>query len=255
MQYNLLDGHLPETSGTVATILRSAVIGFSSATSSAVASNWARVIKTNKQTHPDPNISYVMVRSLRLGIQFYCACAQRSHSSALACTAALAICPRDPEQCSANWFLLLSERRPSAQNACGQAKYSIRSPTLCRCMWLHTCVRRYGDVARFIGTITAPHSGTERMSVVQSGLTSSSIAASTHGVWHRCSPCSRLHGHPCSAPIATHTSTPLRHFIQHHPSQSHVAHLRQWCSIIGNCCIIRTRTRSASCMMRTARMS
>lgn len=62
MQYNLLDGNLPETSGPALNILRSATIGFSSATVSAVASNWARVIKTNKQTSPDPRASYVQVR-------------------------------------------------------------------------------------------------------------------------------------------------------------------------------------------------
>eukprot|EP00892_Ulva_mutabilis_P012411 jgi/Ulvmu1/9542/UM053_0031.1 len=59
--YNLLDGNLPQTSGTALNIVRSAAIGFTSATASAVASNWARVIKTNKQTSPDPNTSYIRV--------------------------------------------------------------------------------------------------------------------------------------------------------------------------------------------------
>jgi hypothetical protein len=61
VQYNLLDANLPHFDGVPAMVVRSAGIGFSAATAAAVSSNWARVIKTCKQTSPDPNISYSQV--------------------------------------------------------------------------------------------------------------------------------------------------------------------------------------------------
>ena len=63
MQYNTLDANLPPAEGVASKVLRSAGIGFSAATAAAVSSNWARVIKTCKQTSPDPTISYAQVRT------------------------------------------------------------------------------------------------------------------------------------------------------------------------------------------------
>jgi hypothetical protein len=61
MQYNTLDATLAPADGAMAKVLRSASIGFSAATAAAVSSNWVRVIKTYKQTHPDHNVSYPQV--------------------------------------------------------------------------------------------------------------------------------------------------------------------------------------------------
>jgi hypothetical protein len=63
MQYNTLDVCLPEVESHAARIMRAAFIGFSAATSAALASNWARVIKTAKQTHHDAHASYAEVRT------------------------------------------------------------------------------------------------------------------------------------------------------------------------------------------------
>lgn len=63
VQYNTLDANLPPGEGVAAKLLRSAGIGFSAATAAAISSNWARVIKTCKQTSPDPSITYSQVLS------------------------------------------------------------------------------------------------------------------------------------------------------------------------------------------------
>ena len=50
LQYNTLDATLPEYNSMIKNAMRNASIGFAAATAAATASNWLRVIKTQKQT-------------------------------------------------------------------------------------------------------------------------------------------------------------------------------------------------------------
>jgi hypothetical protein len=62
LQYNLLDSKLPEPESNVLAVVRNGAIGFSAAAAAAIASNWARVIKTFKQTHANARVTYAQAR-------------------------------------------------------------------------------------------------------------------------------------------------------------------------------------------------
>lgn len=90
-QYNLLDSRIPVPESAAATVVRNGGIGFSAAAAAAIASNWARVIKTLKQTHADARVSYGQVCDAGAGRAATCAagsgCATRrmQQTHALSC--------------------------------------------------------------------------------------------------------------------------------------------------------------------------
>ena len=50
-QYNTLDTALPEGGTFTSNVLRNAGVGLAASSAAAVASNWARILKTSKQAH------------------------------------------------------------------------------------------------------------------------------------------------------------------------------------------------------------
>lgn len=59
MTLNFMTAHVPEVEGVYMALVRHAFIGAVSATVSDVTSNSIRVMKTKKQTSPDPNMGYI----------------------------------------------------------------------------------------------------------------------------------------------------------------------------------------------------